>query len=279
VGALSERATQALRRSQGGSVERLAATLRRSGLRRVVQHRRHRGLGNADAYLASYPRSGNTWLRFVLVQLATGAPADFMTVDRLSPPVGVHGRAPALLAGGGRLVKTHEPWRPEYRRGLYLVRDPRDVVVSWYSLLSPDPASRAGLDEFVVAFARGRTAGYGAWDAHVRGWLAAAEREPGLRIERFETMRADVPVFVTRAAAFLGIAATPDDVRGAVAFNSRERMRGLEADGLEYLKGLGWRSQGVRDGLVGSWRDVLTERHLRDLRPALAVAAELGYEV
>jgi hypothetical protein len=56
-------------------------------------------------------------------------------------------------------------------------------------------------------------------------------------------------------------------------------MRGLEADGLEYLKGLGWRSQGVRDGLVGSWRDVLTERHLRDLRPALAVAAELGYEV
>ena len=54
-------------------------------------------------------------------------------------------------------------------------------------------------------------------------------------------------------------------------------MRALERGSLDYLKGLGWRSQGVREGAVGSWRDILTERHLEDLRPAIQLATRLGY--
>lgn len=249
---------------------------RRTPLRAAVQWRRHRGLTAADAYVASYPRSGNTWLRFMLVQLATGEPADFVSVDRLSPPVGTQRGAPPLLPGGGRLVKTHEPWRADYARGVYLVRDPREVVVSWYSVLRADPGRLDDLGDFVRAFARGRIAGYGSWRDHVEGWVAAARRAP-IRVERFEELRGDPHAFVARAARHLGIGADPSAVEAAVATNSAEGMRALERANLDYLTGLGRRSQGVRAGAAPPWRDVLTDRQLAELRPDLELARQFGY--
>jgi hypothetical protein len=257
----------------------LRERLRRSPLRHAVQWQRHRGLEAHDAYVASYPRSGNTWLRFVLAELLTGEPVDFVGVDRVSPPVGTQDGAPRLLPGGGRLVKTHEPYRPRYTKALYLIRDPRDVVISWYSLLTEDPASLRGFDAFLADFVAGRVAGYGSWQDHVSGWLAAAQRQPGaIQTARFEDMRADMPAFVARACALFGIDAGAAAIQTALRHNSKERMRELEREGLGYLKSLGWKSQGVRHGSIGGWRDVLEPRHLATLGPVLDLAEKLGYE-
>src|SRR5690349_14565733 len=96
------------------ATDALRERLQASPVRRLVVARRHAGLTRRDAFVASYPRSGNTWLRFVLADLASGAPVGFETVERIVPTVGHHATAPALTAAGGRLIKTHEPHRAAY---------------------------------------------------------------------------------------------------------------------------------------------------------------------
>jgi hypothetical protein len=57
--------------------------------------------------LASYPRSGNTWLRFVLADVLAES-SSFDNIQGLIPEIGIHGGARSLLPNGGRLIKTHE---------------------------------------------------------------------------------------------------------------------------------------------------------------------------
>src|SRR5688572_26204499 len=80
--------------------------LSKSPIRVPYNWLRHRRLRSADAFLASYPRSGSTWTRFLLFELLTGTPADFTPVIRTIQYIGDHHDSPALLPGGGRLIKT-----------------------------------------------------------------------------------------------------------------------------------------------------------------------------
>jgi hypothetical protein len=273
---------------RGSSSSRLDRTiwrardaLRRSGtLRRVVVAVRHRGLGPADFFVASFPRSGNTWLRFVLADLATGAPVDFEHVERAIPSVGYHREAPALAPGGGRLIKTHEAHRAEYRRGVYLVRDVRDVLVSWYRATRDDPDDLSQLDAVVAGFMTPSASPYGCWTDHVTSWLAAARSSGGIRVFRFEDLRGDPEGTMTEIAALVGLDTSPERVREALARNTAADMARREAENLEFLRrSFGRMSTGVRGGATGRWRDLLTERHLRTLAPALELNSELGYRV
>lgn len=86
-----------------------------------------------DIWLASYPRSGNHFVRFMIVSAlswqATGRfPDDFSTMN-LVP--GIHSGPPAMRTTP-RIIKTHFPFDPRYRRIIHLIRDPRDVLVSYY---------------------------------------------------------------------------------------------------------------------------------------------------
>jgi hypothetical protein len=55
-------------------------------------------------------------------------------------------------------------------------------------------------------------------------------------------------------------------------------MRDLERTGATYLRrAVGRRRGGVREGVTGNWRQLLSEQHLRSLTPLLTVNSALGY--
>jgi hypothetical protein len=265
-----------LERLRWGARDRLRNS---APIRRAVIARRHAGLVPGDFFVASYPRSGNTWLRFVIADLATGHAVDFEEVERVVPNVGTHRGAP-MLAGDGRLIKTHEPHRPEYRRGVYLVRDFRDVLISWYRVTRDDPDDTTRLDEFVAAFVTATGSPYGAWHEHVRSWLAAERANPSrIAVHRFEELRADPVAKIGELARSLGLDGSPERVEQALARNTAADMRRLEESNEEFLRrSFGRMSTGVRDGSSGKWRELLSEEHLRTLEPAARVARELGYD-
>jgi hypothetical protein len=105
----------------------------KSGLRVPIIWMRHRGLSPNDVFVANYPRSGSTWLRFLLFEILTQKDAGFDDVNRHIPDVGGQRNAMALLPNQGRLIKTEEAFRPDYRRAIYIVRDGRDVALSEYA--------------------------------------------------------------------------------------------------------------------------------------------------
>lgn len=101
----------------GGKLRRRLPTTR---MRAPIVWYRHRAARTNDVFLASYPRSGNTWMRFLLCELISGQTTDFGTVQTVIPYIGLlHQRVAALLPNGGRVFKTHEQYRVEYQRSVY----------------------------------------------------------------------------------------------------------------------------------------------------------------
>ncbi|HEY7023901.1 MAG TPA: sulfotransferase domain-containing protein [Candidatus Limnocylindrales bacterium] len=279
------------RGSDGADV--LRRIYRRSPLRRILKvDRDHRGLTEKDVFVASYPRSGNAWLRFLLLEM-TGRRSGFDTAYDEVPYVGAQAGAPSLVPGGGRLIKTHEPYLPVYRRAIHLVRDPRDIVVSYFRymqrveqivVLATDD-ERASFDHFVDAFVDGRADAHGTWQTHLDSWLDAARngRCAVLRV-RYEDLRADPQAHVMEIGRWLGLDISAGRAAEVVEICSLERMRAAEREAMRstpHVVPRAARHSGISllgQGAVEGWRQVLTSRQQRRFEAFDRGLLEMGYD-
>jgi Sulfotransferase domain len=225
---------------------------------------RNRGLDPGDVFLASYPRSGSTWTRFVLYEILTGESSGFDNVNRGIPEIGIHWKAKPLLPGDGRLIKTHEQYRKEYRRAIYLVRDMRDVIFSQYSREKELAILYDDFDSYLAKFLQGKISGFGAWQNHIQSWLGCPLGRTGdLLVLRFEDMRKDTGPVIRKMLDFLGVSVERETVEAAIANNSLERMRLKERQSTRLHQSKAEEGRFVRKGAVGGWREKLTEAQLR----------------
>jgi hypothetical protein len=265
----------------------------RSRLRAPLAWLKHRGLNSNDVFLASYERSGSTWLRFVLLEILTHNSAGFDCVNDFIPEMGRHRDVAPLLPGGGRLIKTHEPYRRQYKRAVYLVRDLRDVLLSNWA--RNDEAGFAvyfakgkGFDGYLESFLKGKTTHFGSWQNHVRSWLdSPLARNDNLLLVRYEDMRRNTEETLANILEFLGVKADHEAIRRAVANNSLAKMREKEDDSKRNgtAKGLlkmhkSDREDGrfVRSGAVGGWRAKLNDAQVQLIdRYAGSALTRMGY--
>jgi Sulfotransferase domain len=254
--------------------KRLRYTLRATKLRAPLVWLRHRGLSSNDCFIASYPRSGNTWLRFLSAEYLARDVADFESVDALVPDISQPRTSPLLLHGSTRLFKTHEPYYKPYGRAVYIIRDPRDVVISNYEFHGAHGVHVAeNFDNFVKMFVKGKINAFGSWADHIKSWLNSPAAESGnLLFLRYEDMRLHTEEELTRVLMFLGVFPEASAVRRAIENNDLKTMREKEGRVQAHVPHL------VRKGHVGAWRERLTpaqveliENHAGDL------LAGLGY--
>src|ERR1700751_2174698 len=84
-----------------------------------------------DTFVVSYPRSGNTWTRFLIANLLhPEEPATFLNIGRLVPDAEVQSSRYMRSIPSPRVIKSHTYFDPRYPRVIYIVRDPRDVAPS-----------------------------------------------------------------------------------------------------------------------------------------------------
>jgi hypothetical protein len=214
---------------------------------------RHRNLTENDAYVAAYARTGSVWLRFLLYEILARDSATFETVNRHIADVGRHGGSLPLLANGGRLLKTHEPYRNEYRKAIYMVRDPRDVIVSEYAFYQQSRRIDYTFDEFFQLFLQGNSNGYGSWATHVRSWLESPLAETdNLMVVRFEDLKKQTESTLARILKFLGAEADAAQIKQAIAANTVARMQVKETKSPQLVTLEGHRY--IRSGSAGGWR-------------------------
>jgi Sulfotransferase domain len=184
-----------------------------------------------DVFLVSYPRSGNTWLRFIVANLAApNHPADFLDIEKRVPDIYVHSERELLLLESPRRMKSHEYYDPRYHRVLYVVRDPRNVAPSYYrwhlsfgGLTSGYPATL-----FLERFLNGSLDPYGSWGSHVGSWLGARQGDPSFHVLRYEDL-VDAPTRVAgEICQVMGIRRSEAEIAAAVERSNRDRMRHLE---------------------------------------------------
>ncbi|MQM27542.1 sulfotransferase domain-containing protein [Glycomyces albidus] len=165
-------------------------------------------------WLASYPRSGNTFFRVVLHRLYRVPTYTVYDVDGVAEQIG-----PELMDARARpaafeqmrdssevfYVKTHrrrdDPVVSEQDRAICLVRDGRDSVVSWARLGTRHLADQPDYADRFAAEARTiitrRTGGTGGWGQNVRSWQESTAPAPVW--VRFEDLIA-VPESTVQAA-------------------------------------------------------------------------------
>ena len=242
-------------------IRRIGFQLSQTALRPPLIWLRHRGLCEADVMIASYPRSGNTWFRFLLANILTGETVGFENINRAAPQMGLQAIGRPLLPGGGRLIKTHEPWRREYGRAVYLVRDVRDVMLSYYTrgkALGLLPGT--SFDEFLPRFLEGRFSSVGSWANHVRSWMGSPlTGRGGVLVVRYEDMRGDTRGGLEELLQFLGCAVDAGAIERAITANSLENMRAEEDRSQYFPRGADGTGRFVREGAIGGWREKLTQ--------------------
>jgi hypothetical protein len=249
-------------------------------LRSPIIWLRHRGIDRNDVMVASYPRSGNTWLRFMLTKILTGKSAGFDNVNTVIAEVGIHKDALPLLPGAGRLVKTHELYRPTYHRAIYLVRDLRDSLLSQYSR-----EKELGLvwwgdfDGYIDAFLKGTINGFGPWQEHIPNWLDSPLAKRGdLLMVQFEQMRNNPQEKLEQILDFLGLDVRPEAIAEAIADNTIERMKERENKAQKLHQSGSKEGRFVRQGAVMGWRDKYTLAQLELIdQCAGKTLARMGY--
>lgn len=100
------------------------------------------GQRDDDIVLASFPRAGSTWVRYILfnilrIEEGIGGEASINQMDEVMPRFGRYDLTKSWpYKTLPRFVKTHHSYQnllfPRFENAIYLVRDPRDIMVSYF---------------------------------------------------------------------------------------------------------------------------------------------------
>jgi aryl sulfotransferase len=272
-------------------------------------------------WLASYPRSGNTWTRLALRSLQAGgediALGDIANFGRMAARRALIDSAleidsgllteaetrelrpdinAAIFSAPGepQLCKVHDAWivtqdgRPVFDAAftaatIYLVRDPRDVAVSWAKFMrwpldraiafmgDPDAGLGSSTDQIGIQVRQPM----GTWSDHVLSWIDRSGLDP--LVIRYEDMLADPAAALRAMAKRLGWETTEAAIAGAVAVTGFDRLADKEA-----RTGFTERAPNTErffaSGKSGTWRAALTpEQAARIEREHEAVMARFAY--
>ncbi|MGB0696626.1 MAG: sulfotransferase domain-containing protein [Rhodospirillaceae bacterium] len=183
-----------------------------------------------DIVIASYPKSGTTWMQQLVHGLKTGGDMAFADITEAVPwielahvlDLDIRGDQPVAP----RLFKTH--WRGDESPGgvktIVVFREPKAVALSYYHfyagwVLDPDAIS---LDEFVADFFIPGTL-RGTYWTHLKSWLARAD-DPQVLLLSYEGLKADLPRGVDRIVAFAGLAVSQADREVAIRQAAKDFM-------------------------------------------------------
>ncbi len=253
-------------------------------------------------WLASYPKSGNTWVRFMACNLLYGRQESASSVGALIPDIHELGPQARNFSRAG-LMKTHFvysshlPLMERTAGAIYVLRRPEDVLVSNFHYAQRSAAvgvSDESFDQYVDAFIahrgdpRWRGLGRGSWEENVRSWLQSQHGFPVMVI-KYEDLSRDPQGICRTLAQLLRPNSTAAEIRAAADNSSFQRMREIEDSDIDnrrvgifykpYLQdSIDAGRRFMRQGSVGGGTAELTADQRARLTAAFApLLAELGY--
>ena len=231
-----------------------------------------------DTYLLSYPKCGRTWVRLILATYALrgeqGDPLDVAEIshekDGLSTIEISHDDYPHWKPSS---QITDEKSAYQDKRIIFLTRDPRDVMVSYYFQYTlrgdKDRAGNAAFNGDLAAFMRQDIGGLKSLVRYYNVWAANRDEPASFMLITYEDLHKDVRASLREIVDFMGWPDYgPDVLDQAVAAGSFDNMRRLEADDTLGNVRLRPPADGnpegfkVRRGVVGGFRDYLADEDI-----------------
>jgi hypothetical protein len=240
-----------------------------------------------DVFLVSYPKCGNTWLRFLIANLIYPEKnPDLTNISNLLPDIEGGRKRDIEHMQRPRILKSHQYFDHRYPKLIYLVRDPRDVALAEHHFdikrrLIPE---NLPVERFVARFVSGQlNHPNGTWGEHVASWLSTRRDDPQFLLLTYEAIQVQPMVELARIASFLGIAADNERLAFAVKQSAAERVRELEKkQGLVFGSTRETRQDMpyIRSGKSGGWKTALPQACVTEIESAWGgLMKEIGYEL
>jgi len=211
-------------------------------------------------WLASYPRSGNRWLRSLIAYIMTSgsfisSPQD--KVDQFIPDIHKGHLPRSILKSSFPVIKTH--WLPQSSQtkdfkalsAVYLYRSPTDVLVSSYKHLintgELDGAELTNLQEsrkfqeFAEQFIKNRgywgwLQTYGSWETHIDSWMFKKQQFPVLPVS-YEALQQTPLTTLKTVTNFLGLNAADSLIEDAISAYEFANAKAREPDNVTLAVG------------------------------------------
>ncbi|MFA1820906.1 sulfotransferase domain-containing protein [Virgibacillus oceani] len=232
-----------------------------------------------DICLVAYPKSGNNFLLFLVSMLLYQKKMDWATKGEMIQNVA---SKPIENLPTPHLVWSHDSYDSSYPKVIYLVRDPRDVVISYYHHFKKYYGSSRNFDDFFEAFMQGNI-GYRMWDTNVASWLDKQEEvKHGFLLIKYEELLENTFKEAQRIVAFLDLDRTAKEINEAVNWASFDNMSALEKKQQHHLKGNTPKSNDnipfVREGKANKWKSFLSDEQQRQINQSFEkTLSRLGY--
>jgi Sulfotransferase domain len=241
-----------------------------------------------DTFVVSYPRSGNTWTRFLIANLVhADKDVSFANIEKLIPDTSSQSSRAVKSTPRPRIIKTHEYFDHRYPKIIYIVRDPRDVVLSYYDFQRKymQIDDQYPLERYVDDFVNGKliSISWGTWSENVGSWMCTRGKRDNFLLLRYEDMMRDTARELARVAGFLDIPPDADRLQRAIERSSADRMRALEK--LQEDKWVATKNRRkdipfVRVAKSGGWRTDLPASCAQQIETAWGdLMTTLGYEI
>ncbi len=230
------------------------------------------GIGDRDVFLASFPKSGNTWLRYILARaLYPESQINQENLQHYFPTVYRNSTQEIKKLSSPRYIKTHSAFFSLYPKCIYIIRDYRQVILSAWHHAKNKSNYMGSLDEFVDSK---MINAFGPWFWHVTEALNFQESAPEkMLILRYESMLSDPAKSVNEILKFTNLQPIIP-VEEIVEKTSFVRLQTMEKQGGQNPEQLFFRS-----GTNDDWKktaDWVLENKLLD-KPTHEVMKRCGY--
>ena len=219
-----------------------------------------------ESVLVSYPRSGNTWMRYVLANfLYPNKEHDLRTLKHTFPDV-YHPENINEKNHKPRIIKSHECFGDTsrtYSKVVYIYRDPRDVALSYYDFLTKCRGAVVKFDDYIDRFCNGNI-DFGRWDEHINSWSAA--KDIHIMTASYENMHNHPIETFGSVISFLGFVRPMADDLFKILERSKFENVQKDVKKLDYHVSDGF--TGGISGKPGAWKEKLSVPHVKKIEKA-----------
>ena len=237
-----------------------------------------------DIYIVSYPKSGNTWLRFLIanmlkVHFDIEREVNFFSLHEFIPDIHTsrYLRSNSFFDDYNlpRIIKSHGNYNPYYKRVILLVRDPRDVCISYYYFLQQ--RNKIPVQWTIKDLIHSHKYGIKAWLNHTTSWYRFLPDNYIVKIFRYEDLLNNPQAQLHKIADLLGINITSSSIDKAVLLSSKEAMKSSENKHLSSFINNNKNIEFVRQAQAGKGKElaVSDKQYIENI--TRGIARDLGY--